>query len=195
MNFVAKDEEGQKVRCTKCGHVWVHSNKKTAKESGIKVDICRNLPVVIEYVVPTWFKLVPVVLMALIILTTFFFFQENFSDRSKTWRAMYSIVGVPYNRNLIIEKLDVSRVGDRSLGINASLINKSEEIRKLPSLIVRAIDAHNKNIGSFYIDPNVSDIVGGGEYNFSKQIDNLPLNTKFVVAELQSKFDWVAKRH
>jgi len=193
LNLSSVGENGQKVRCTKCGYVWVYHKKSdnNHKEGGIKVDISRNLPVVIEYIVPGWFKVMPVIFLALIIMTLAFFFQENLSDRSKTWRGLYNAVGLPYNRSLVIEKFDITKNQDRYLEINASLINTSQENRKLPSLVIRALDFQNKNVAKFYVDPQEKVIGAGGEYHFFHKIENFPENTKVVIAELEDKFDWI----
>jgi len=190
-------DDGRRVRCTKCGHIWIQHNTKKSSvskaESGVKVDISRNLPVVIEYIVPVWFKSLPLVFLTLIVFTLIFFFHEPLSNRSHTLRGLYEKIGVIYTGNIVIDKANILKVGDNQYDITGFLVNKSQEIRRVPSVVVKAIDDRNRRVGYFKIKSSPIEMSSGAEYAFSKHIENLPANTKLLVVEVQDKFDWLRR--
>ena len=189
-------EDGRRVRCTKCSYVWTQYNADEShnrKESGVKIDLSRHLPVVIEYVVPAWFKALPIVFLCLILLTSVFFFQEPLSDKFPLVRKLYEKIGMNYTESVVIDKFDITKVEGNQLDINGFLVNKSQDTRKIPNVVVRAIDEHNTKIASFKIKASARDFSGGEKHAFFKRIENLPSNTKLIILEIQDKFDWLRK--
>ena len=93
----------------------------------------------------------------------------------------------------MIDKANILKVGDNQYDITGFLVNKSQEIRRVPSVVVKAIDDRNRRVGYFKIKSSPIEMSSGAEYAFSKHIENLPANTKLLVVEVQDKFDWLRR--
>lgn len=183
---------GRKVRCTKCFHVWTQYQPKDVQKKKLvakKVSLARSLPVVIEYVVPGWFKVLPVAFVLLILVTSVFFFHEDIASRYKPMRSLYEKVGMVSGDGIEIQKIELSRKEDDSLDINGFVLNKSKYSRKVPNVIVRVIDSTNKKVMSFVIKLPKSDLATGVKYPFFKNITNIPKDAKLVTLELEDKMD------
>lgn len=186
-------EVGRKVRCTKCSNVWTYSAAKSVpevkKEPLTKINISRSLPVVIQYVVPGWFKVIPGVFVFLILITSAFFFQDSLANKSIFIKRIYESMGVRFTDNIIIHQVEMAKKDDDSLDINGFLVNQSKEKRKVPNVIIRAINDQNVKIASFVIKSNSAEFESGEQYPFFKKIQNFPENTKLVTLEIQDKMD------
>lgn len=192
MSIAAITSSGRKVRCTKCHHIWTqypaneeHKKKAAAK----KVSLARSLPVVIEYVVPGWLKLLPVVFSILILVTTVFFFHEDMSNKYQPIRSMYEKVGMLNSDNIEIQKIELSKKDNNSIDINGFIVNQSKEKRKVPDVVVRVIDQANKKIASFVIKLPKLDLGNGEKFAFFKNIKNIPDSAKLVTLEIEDKMD------
>ena len=187
-------EAGRKVRCTKCSNVWTYSADKgvheVKKEPLTKINISRSLPVVIQYVVPSWFKVIPIVFVFLILITTAFFFQDSLANKSIVIKKIYESVGMKFTDNIIIHQVEITKKDGSSLDINGFLVNQSKERRKVPNVVVRAMDDNNVKIASFVIKSNKAEFDSGEQYPFFKRVENFPENTKLVTLEIQDKMDY-----
>jgi len=186
-------DTGRKVRCTKCSNVWTYNAEKhvqeVKKEPLTKINISRSLPVVIQYVVPGWFKVIPAVFVFLIFITSAFFFQESLANKSIFIKKIYESMGVRFTDNIIIHQVEITKKDGNLLDINGFLVNQSKEKRKVPNIVVRAIDDHHVKIASFVIKSNKAEFESGEQYPFFKRVENFPENTKLVTLEVQDKMD------
>lgn len=193
MSLASITSNGRKVRCTKCFHIWTQypsKDKQKKKETAVKkVSLSRSLPVVIEYVVPGWLKLLPAIFTVLILVTSVFFFHEEITNKYQPLRYMYEKVGMFNSGDIEIQKIELLRKDNNSIDINGFVVNNSEERRRVPNIVVRVIDQANKKILSFIIKMPKSDLSNGGKYAFFKNIKNIPSSAKLVTLEIEDKMD------
>jgi hypothetical protein len=193
MSIASVTSTGRKVRCTKCFHIWTQypsKDKQKKKEATVKkVSLSRSLPVVIEYVVPGWLKLLPAIFAVLILVTSVFFFHEDIENKYQPLRSVYTKVGILNSGNIEIQKTELLRKDNNSIDINGFVVNNSEERRRVPNIVVRVVDQTNKKILSFVIKAPKSDLSNGGKYAFFKNIKNIPSSAKLITLEIEDKMD------
>ncbi|MCH9754028.1 MAG: zinc-ribbon domain-containing protein [Alphaproteobacteria bacterium] len=183
--------DGRKVKCSKCHHVWIQRSVKTEhkkKKSVNNIDFSRRLPVVIEYVVPKWFKMLPIALSILIVLTATFVFQDSLMSHSSFAKKMYQKIGMNLTDNLELGNVEIIRKAGNKFDINGLIVNKSQESKKVPNIIVRAISEKNV-VKSFLINSPKSKFSSGDKRPFFKRVEDLPEDTKLVTLEIEDKID------
>lgn len=185
------DSEGRKVRCTKCNYVWTQNIVKTEHKK-VKptspINFSRRLPVVIEYVVPKWFRMLPIVLSFLVILTGAFVFQDSLGKYFSFSKTLYEKIGMSFTDNVEIHNVEIIKKSGNSIDINGFLVNKSSASKILPNIIVRSIGG-KKGMESFVINPPSHRFNGGEKYPFFKRVENFSSDTKMITLEIEDKID------
>jgi len=185
--------EGRKVRCTKCNYVWTQKTevKKTSAISNI--NFSRRLPVVIEYVVPQWFKMLPIVLSILVVFTSAFIFQDSLGNHFSFAKKIYEKAGMEFTDNVEINNVEIIKKSDGKFDINGFVVNNSSESKRIPNIVVRTIGGKD-HVESFVIRLPTSRFNTGEKYPFFKRVDNLPVDTKLITLEIEDKIDRFYRR-
>jgi predicted Zn finger-like uncharacterized protein len=183
---------GRNVKCTKCSYIWfqeLHSSNNVAKK---KKEHSKNkntaLPVVIEYIVPKWFQLVPAFFMTIAIITGLFVFQEPLAEKSPYLSTFYNKIGVPVTTDMILNGVEIKEKENNILDINGFIVNKSDQHRRVPAVLINLVDNNNK-MTSRIIPVSSSYLKKNEKHPFYKRIDDLPQNTKLVSVMIADKYD------
>ena len=184
---------GRNVKCTKCSYIWFQDyrkvNNKSAKKKKVQPKIHNTaLPVVIEYLIPKWLQLIPAFFMTLVIITGLFVFQEPLANNISYLSTFYNKIGVPVTKDMILNGVEIKEKENNTLDINGFVINKSEQYRRVPTILINLVD-NNNQMSTRVIPVSSSYLQKDEKHPFYKRINDLPQNTKLVSITIADKYD------
>lgn len=181
-------KNGHKVKCTQCNYVWFQDYQKCEESDNDDKNTVANLPVVIQYVLPYWIKLVPVFFSALVLITALFVFQGPVVSKFHFMNVFYNKIGLPVTEGLILNGIEVKKKEDNTVDINGFITNKSTLRRSTPNLIIKFLSVNKKSIAVKTAYISSSYLGKDGRIAFYKNIE-MPLDAKFVSVSIANKYD------
>lgn len=184
---------GKTVKCTKCHNVWFEKHTNNL----IKEELYKYpLPVVIKQeakqsIIKT---LLAITATTCTLLFSFIFFQDFFFERIPATSQVYDKIGIPITANIILDNFEINKNEANVIDINGFIINKSEQIRRIPALKITLSDKNGNPIKKIITKTSSMYFETNQKHPFFYQIINAPENTHIVSIKIADKFDIIGIR-
>ena len=180
------------MRCTKCKNVWFQENLSSAS-GNLKTAAFQYkpsmLPVVVEYVTPFWFKLLPMMFTFLVVFTACFIFHEDLVKKLPLTNTLYEKAGVGSIENMTLQHVTLNKLGDGSVELVGYILNKSNTAKTLPSLVVSVLTKDSKKVKSFIIKHEHKQLESGQRHPFYRKFTNIPNVLGAISVSIADKTD------
>jgi predicted Zn finger-like uncharacterized protein len=181
------NKEEQKVKCTKCSHIWVlNFNKRNRPNKLAQRNII--LPNVESKKLSNKSDiLITILLLITIIFTSFAFFPEV-AIRFKIFSNIYKKCGIYDSQGLLLDEF-IFEQGDKEVFIEGKIYNDTLEDKLVPDTRYTLLNSDKEKIFSFTHKATGKFIKAGEYYNIKTKIVNVNKDAAYVQIDIGNKLE------
>ena len=192
--------QGRSVKCAKCNNTWfakpdleeIIKIEKTINESkpALKAENFK-LPVIAKKRVPIFLKVIPVILLLLIMVSSSIFFPE-FVSKVPVFRDFYVKLGAFSTEGLSLQDIAIRKIetiSGKNLLIRGAVYNASNKNKQIPHIRLIFYTKEEETLKIIEVPLQVGFIKAGENYELSYTISPLSERAEFIKLEFGNKLE------